>query len=365
VAGVRAVVISVHMLGPSADPAGYYLDRAGCPAADPTGYYLDKHKTAPAGRWVGSGAASAGLVGPIDEAGAEVLRDLLAGRAPDGSHTAAPVLRADPRGRLPAGPLLDAIRAVAADRGVPPAELFPEPKDRALFELWAKRADAPRSTGRDGAVQPVRAGQLAAAIGLDPHAVFRTVEQDGSATDRYADTLKYAGRKVDTRRPGIDLTVSAPKSVSVLFGLGDRDVVDAVKAAHEAAIGQALAYLESAAGHGLRGHQGDGQRASRMRTDGWIAASFEHHTSRADDPQLHTHLVLANLLHGADGKWTALDSRAVHRHKQTGSYVYHATLRAELTRTLGVQWTRVDKASPRSPASPSRFAGCSPPAARK
>ena len=272
-----------------------------------------------------------------------MLRGLLAGRAPDGSHTAAPVLRADPRGRLPAGPLLDAIRVVAAERGVPPADLFAEPADRALFEHWARQAERPGGKGRAATVEPVRAGQLAAVAGLDPHHVFRTLDQDGTVTDRYADAHKHAGRKVDNRRPGIDLTVSAPKSVSVLFGLGDRDVVDAVRAAHEAAIGQAIAYLEHAAGHGLRGHQGDGQRASRIRTDGWIAAAFEHHTSRAEDPQLHTHLVLANLLHGADGKWSALDSRAVHRHKQTGSYVYHATLRAELTRTLGVHWTPVDK----------------------
>jgi conjugative relaxase-like TrwC/TraI family protein len=173
--------------------------------------------------------------------------------------------------------------------------------------------------------------------------VFRTVDQDGAVTDRYADALKYAGRRVDTRRPGIDLTFSPPKSVSVLFGLGDRDVVQAVTAAHDAAIGQALAYLEQTAGHGLRGHQGDGQRASHIATHGWIAAAFEHHTSRADDPQLHTHVVLANLLHGADGKWSALDSRAVHRHKQSASYLYHAVLRAELTRTLGVQWTAVDR----------------------
>jgi conjugative relaxase-like TrwC/TraI family protein len=339
------VVISVHMLGPSADPAGYYLaERAGCPTADPTGYYLaDGPSGGPAGRWVGAGAAAAGLFGPIDAAGADVLRGLLAGRAPDGSHTAARVLRADPRGRLPAGRLLDAIRAVAVERGVPPAVLFAEPADRAMFEYWTRQAERPGGKSRAATVEPVRAGRLAAAVGLDPHAVFRTVDRDGTRSDRYADALKHAGRKVDTRRPGIDLTVSAPKSVSVLFGLGDRDVVDAVRAAHEAAIGQALAYMEQAAGHGLRGHQGDGQRASRIRTDGWIAASFEHHTSRAADPQLHTHLVLANLLHGADGKWSALDSRAVHRHKQTGSYVYHAALRAELTRTLGVQWTPVDK----------------------
>lgn len=256
------MVISVHMLGPTADPAGYYLaERAGCPTApDAAGYYLaDGRDVPPAGRWAGFGAAAAGLSGPIDAAGAKVLRGLLAGRAPDESHTAAPVLRADPRGRLPAGPLLDAIRGAAEVRAVPASELFAEPAERALFEYWTRQAERRGGKGRKATIEPVRAGQLAIMVaGLDPHVVYRTDGPDGTITDRYADALRFAGRKVDTRRPGIDLTVSAPKSVSVLFGLGDRDVVDVVRAAHETAIGHALAYLESAAGHGLRGHQGDG-----------------------------------------------------------------------------------------------------------
>ena len=101
--------------------------------------------------------------------------------------------------------------------------------------------------------------------------------------------------------------------------------------AHQAAVVEALGYLESVAGHGLRGHQGDGQRAAHIGTDGWIVAAFEHHTSRAGDPQLHTHLVVPNLLHGADGKWSAVDSKAVYRHALTASYLYHAVLRAQLT----------------------------------
>jgi len=78
-------------------------------------------------------------------------------------------------------------------------------------------------------------------------------------------------------------------------------------------VGEALGYLQDRAGHGLRGHHGDGQRAARIDTDGWIVAAFEHRTSRAGDPQLHTHLVVPNLLRGTDGSWSAVDSRAVQR----------------------------------------------------
>ena len=82
-------------------------------------------------------------------------------------------------------------------------DLFAEPRDRALFEHWARQADRAGSRARAATVAPGRAGELAAAVGLDPHAVFSTVEQDGSVTDGYAEALKHAGKRVDIRRPGI------------------------------------------------------------------------------------------------------------------------------------------------------------------
>ena len=322
------MVISVKMLGPGSDPAGYYASRqAGCTAD----YYLDGEQ---AGRWLGSGATAAELSGRPGEAGAQVLRALLEGKAPDGGVLVRQVLRADARGRLEASPLVQALRIRAAARAVDTVDLFAEPNDRAAYRLLAARADAPPGR-RTPTVDPRRAARLADAAGLDVTDVFRTQEGD----DRYAAAAKFAGHQVDVRRPGIDVTASAPKSVSVLWGLGDPVASEAVLAAHREAVGQALQYLESVAGHGLRGHQGDGQRADRIGTDGWIAAAFEHRTSRAGDPQLHTHLVVPNLLRGSDGKWSAIDSRAVFRHTHTASYVYHAVLRGELTRRLGVGWT--------------------------
>lgn len=149
------------------------------------------------------------------------------------------------------------------------------------------------------------------------------------------------GARIDIRRCGIDLVISPPKSVSVLYALADAATAAAVVAAHEKAVAEALAYLERNAGHGVRGHQGGGQRATRIGTDGLVAAAFAHRTSRADDPQLHTHLVVVNLLHGVDGQWSAVDSRAMHLQARTAGCIYQATLRGELTRTLGVGWSPV------------------------
>jgi conjugative relaxase-like TrwC/TraI family protein len=72
-----------------------------------------------------------------------------------------------------------------------------------------------------------------------------------------------------------------------------------------------------------------------------VAAAFMHRTSRAGDPQLHTHVLVANLTRGPDGKWSALDGRRIYAHTRTAGFLYQARLRAELTRSLGVGWTAV------------------------
>ena len=78
-----------------------------------------------------------------------------------------------------------------------------------------------------------------------------------------------------------------------------------------------------------------------MPASGLVAAAFRHRTSRAGDPQLHTHVLVANLGRGPDGRWSALDGRRLYAHARAASFVYQAVLRAELTRTLGLEWLPV------------------------
>ena len=78
-----------------------------------------------------------------------------------------------------------------------------------------------------------------------------------------------------------------------------------------------------------------------MPAAGLVAAAFRHRTSRAGDPQLHTHVLVANLGRGPDGRWSALDGRRLYAHARAASFVYQAVLRAELTRTLGLEWLPV------------------------
>jgi conjugative relaxase-like TrwC/TraI family protein len=135
---------------------------------------------------------------------------------------------------------------------------------------------------------------------------------------------------------GFDLVFSCPKSVSLLHALtDDDDVRRAVSEAHEASWRAALGYLEGEACVVRRGRGG----ATREHGGGFIAAAFRHRTSRAQDPHLHTHVVLANLAQGADGRWRALDGDAILRtYRLAAGYLYEAHLRAELTRALGVRW---------------------------
>ena len=110
-----------------------------------------------------------------------------------------------------------------------------------------------------------------------------------------------------------------------------------MRVAHDRAVREAIGYLERTAAAVGRGSGS----AIVEEASGLIAAGFRHRTSRAGDPQLHTHVLVANLGRGVDRRWSALDGRRLYAHARTASFIYQAVLRAELTRTLGVEWTRV------------------------
>ena len=135
-------------------------------------------------------------------------------------------------------------------------------------------------------------------------------------------------RRAAARVAGFDLTFSAPKSVSVLFGLGDDELRGRVRAAHDVAVREAVGYLERSAAAVRRGHAG----AIVEEASGLVAAAFRHRTSRAGDPQLHTHVLVANLGRGIDGRWSALDGRRLYAEARAASFIYQAVLRGELTR---------------------------------
>lgn len=338
------VVVSIGRLGSGQATADYYLKRqAGCEAD----YYTGASQRR--GRWLGDGARAVGLTGQMDPAGEVALRAMLDGCHPNGEKVLAPVLRLHPKARLPAAPLLEAIQQVGRDKNLDVKDVLGHPRMIAAYNGLVRRSTRGRH-GEETTVSAHRAGKLAAAAGLDPHIIY--LSADG--TDRYAEAVKHAGERVDARRAGVDVTVSAPKSVSFVFGLAGPHVAEQVRAAHAAAVDEAWSYLQAQASAALRGHHGNGKSAARINTDGPIVAAFEHTTSRAGDPQLHTHLVIPNLVHGADGRWSAMDTRALYHHAATASEIYSALPGRH--RYAGGR---------RSPVSPGRCCGCSPPAAAR
>jgi conjugative relaxase-like TrwC/TraI family protein len=138
--------------------------------------------------------------------------------------------------------------------------------------------------------------------------------------------------------PGFDLTFRAPKSVSLLWALSDADTATAVQQAHDTAVVAAFDYLEREAARTRRGPQG----VEQCSVDGLTAAAFRHRTSRAGDPLLHTHVLVANCVRTSDdGIWRTLDGRALYQHARTAGFLYQAHLRHELTHRLGVAWEPV------------------------
>ncbi|MEI2699056.1 MAG: MobF family relaxase [Microthrixaceae bacterium] len=178
---------------------------------------------------------------------------------------------------------------------------------------------------------------LASSHQLDLEGLVRSEDLRAVLTGLDPRTGEQLHRAKNRKVPGWDLTFRAPKSVSLLWGLGERAVAAQVVAAHEAAVARAVAYMEEVAAFTRTGRNG----VERTPTGGFLAAGFRHRTSRDLDPLLHTHVLVANSVRAADGGWRTIDATALYEHAKTGGYVYQAQLRHELTARLGVAWTSV------------------------
>jgi len=145
---------------------------------------------------------------------------------------------------------------------------------------------------------------------------------------------QLAANAGEQHKPGYDFTFSAPKSVSAVFGAGNQETRDAIRSAHDHAVNRALNYIESNALHTRHGAGGEDRRAV---SSGVAFAKFEHGTSRAGDPQLHTHALALNVGRDAEGNWRGIDFDS--RHKMLAGAIY----RAELAHHLKEQGYAIDR----------------------
>ena len=173
---------------------------------------------------------------------------------------------------------------------------------------------------------------------------------DSGGLSPNGETIRPHRRRV----PGFDLTFKTPKSVSVLYAVSDDPGVQgAIIEAGDIAVRETLGWLEREA---IRVRRGTGNEAfltdlaardpdaaavARIRTlpaRGVVAATFRHRTSRAGDPLLHWHTLMANLVEGPDGRWSALVHPELYRAVRAAGEVFQTVLRGELTERLGLQW---------------------------
>lgn len=160
--------------------------------------------------------------------------------------------------------------------------------------------------------------------------------------------IEAAERARRTRRAvaGYDFTFSVPKSVSALWAVADAGTQALIAGAHHDAMAEVLDLMEREVAATRMGRHGIIQVPVR----GLLATAFDHHDSRAGDPQLHTHMVVANKVQGPDGVWRALDGRPLHAATVALSEHYNAVLADRLTGVLGVGWRARDRGEDRNPS---------------
>lgn len=176
-------------------------------------------------------------------------------------------------------------------------------------------------------------GQGAQALGLQEESIVSKEDLKailkGHHPRRPDETLV---RSVRNRQSGWDLTFSAPKSVTTLWSQADAQARSTIQKAQAEAVKAAMSYVEQVALETRVGHAG----LEHQLTTGGFFATFEHGTSRAMDPQLHTHVLVANLCLGLDGQARTIFSKELYHHKMAAGAIYRAELARQLEQRLGV-----------------------------
>jgi conjugative relaxase-like TrwC/TraI family protein len=154
------------------------------------------------------------------------------------------------------------------------------------------------------------------------------------------DARELAGQIAKDSRPkattvaGFDLTFSPVKSVSTLWAVADPRVSAVIERAHQDAVRDTLSFIEQ---HALFTRTGAGG-IRQVNVRGLVATAFTHRDSRAGDPDLHTHVAVANKVQTLDGRWLAIDGRVLFKAKVSASETYNTALEHLLRNALGVRF---------------------------
>jgi conjugative relaxase-like TrwC/TraI family protein len=293
-----------------------------------TSYYTERGETP--GVWIGSGMAGIDGLDAGDAVAAEQMRALFGA----GMHPLA-----DQRlEQLDAADLTD-TNVQAATRLGAPFKVYAREVRPFRVEVAKRLAARQVAVGQLGD-EPVSAALRAQVRTEVAEEFFRTEHgRDPIDAREIAATIVKQSRPRTQTVAGYDLTFSPVKSVSTLWAVADPHLAAQIERAHQAAVQDALTFIER---HALFTRQGrNGVRQVNVR--GLVATAFTHRDSRAGDPDLHTHVAVANKVQTLDGRWLSIDGRVLFKATVAASETYNTALEHHLQDRLGIRFTeRVD-----------------------
>jgi TrwC relaxase len=259
-------------------------------------YYTERG--ASPGSWIGSGMAGIGGLNAGDPVMAEQMRALFGA----GMHPLA-MQRLE---QLGDADLTEANIQTATRLGVPFKVVDIKPS-RFRVEVAKRIAAFNEQAGlpTDWPVPPAERARIRTEVARELFAA----EHGRPPTDarEVAGTIAKHSRPQAQTVAGFDLTFSPVKSVSTLWAVADPQVAAQIERAHHAAVHDALRFREQHALFTREGRQGIRQVSVR----GLVAAAFTHRDSRSGDPDLHTHVAVANKVQTFGGRWLSIDGRVL------------------------------------------------------
>ena len=284
-------------------------------------YYTERGETP--GVWVGSGLAGIDGLTVGDEVTPAQMQSLFG----SGHHPLA-----QQRQEQLQGPGLTERDYRAVARFGAPYPVYPGDVSPFRVEVAARIADLAAAAGhpRDYPVTLEERARVRTQVAIE----YFTAQHGRPPADarEVAATIATHSRQRTTAVAGYDLTFSPVKTISTLWAVAPQEVAAQVEAAHHDAVKDALAFLEAHALYSREGARG----VRQVDVTGMVAAAFTHRDSRAGDPDLHTHVAVANKVQTLSGKWLSIDGRVLFKANVAASETYNTAIEKHLHARLGV-----------------------------
>ncbi|MGW6570056.1 MobF family relaxase [Streptomyces sp. NPDC054975] len=287
--------------------------------------------------WIGGGLQEVGLVAgqAVDKDQARLLMD---GRHPwTGEVLVTPKVAVDPRGKVQARLLAEAIEVAAAERGVSVDELLGGDDKRS--KRFARLQRGVHREGDRHRVPLPAAEELADAAGIN------LTELYGHA--HVEEARQYAEARIRVGNRGYDVTLDLSKSYSAAVALAGEELSEELRGAFLEVARETFGAMERWAAYAMAGEHGNGKTADRVGTSGFLGWMTVHYSARpvggeVGDPHLHVHGNVANMALAEDGKWRTIGAggRDIMRHAHAADALVKARLRQVTGERFGMRWER-------------------------